>query len=81
MIAILIIVQGYICTITDPNDQNVYIEQNLIKMGIPIDSTGFEFMCQICNANIGERTKHCGDCNRCVAVFDHHCKWLNNCIG
>ncbi|CAD6186320.1 unnamed protein product [Caenorhabditis auriculariae] len=26
-------------------------------------------------------TKHCRRCNFCVEQFDHHCVWLNNCIG
>ncbi|MES1908581.1 MAG: hypothetical protein MHM6MM_001489 [Cercozoa sp. M6MM] len=27
------------------------------------------------------RARHCRDCDTCVAVFDHHCSFLGNCIG
>lgn len=38
--------------------------------------------CHLCNITTrGRRVKHCSICNKCVPRFDHHCKWLNNCIG
>lgn len=27
------------------------------------------------------KSKHCRRCDKCVAGFDHHCAFLNNCIG
>lgn len=37
--------------------------------------------CQYCEAPAAPETKHCFDCNKCIPHFDHHCPWLNTCIG
>ena len=32
--------------------------------------------CTACNLEQPFRAKHCKDCNKCVAQYDHHCPWL-----
>ncbi|KAI3381775.1 hypothetical protein SNEBB_009945 [Seison nebaliae] len=40
-----------------------------------------KYFCDYCQKGAMEKTKHCRVCNKCVPHFDHHCIWLNNCIG
>ena len=38
-------------------------------------------MCADCEIIRTPRSRHCAICNRCVERYDHHCPWINNCIG
>ena len=35
----------------------------------------------MCHVFKPERCHHCSTCNRCVLNMDHHCPWINNCVG
>ena len=37
--------------------------------------------CFACGLSRPMRAKHCRKCGRCVRGFDHHCPWINNCVG
>jgi len=37
--------------------------------------------CFKCSVFKTESIKHCSICDKCCKRFDHHCLWLDNCIG
>jgi palmitoyltransferase len=38
-------------------------------------------ICHKCVARKPDRAHHCSICKRCVLKMDHHCPWVNNCVG
>lgn len=45
-----------------------------------IDKNRLDF-CSFCDAKRLIGSHHCRKCGRCTEEFDHHCEYLNNCIG
>jgi len=37
--------------------------------------------CRTCNIVKPMRAHHCSICKRCVLKMDHHCPWVNSCVG
>mmetsp|Transcript_16425 Transcript_16425/g.42652 ORF Transcript_16425/g.42652 Transcript_16425/m.42652 type:complete len:475 (+) Transcript_16425:166-1590(+) len=89
-IGFTVVVLMLLCTWLDPADPAV---RKMRREGIPRRrgrddlnrSTRQKVIendeCFLCETTVGLKAKHCGSCNKCVVGFDHHCVWLNNCVG
>lgn len=39
------------------------------------------YKCPKCCSIKPQRAHHCSICKRCIRKMDHHCPWVNNCVG
>ncbi|KAJ2041806.1 hypothetical protein GGI08_006972 [Coemansia sp. S2] len=62
---------------TKDSVRDIYFKQT---WGVPVvdPTTG---LCRVCCVQAGPGTRHCKRCNKCVVGLDHHCRWLNTCVG
>jgi hypothetical protein len=63
---------------TDPGYIKKPASMDFFKMLQEFDPV---LLCPDCEVIRTDRSRHCSICNKCVERFDHHCPWINNCVG
>ena len=67
------------CILTRPGWPGHHLtEADEEEVGAP---ARFKRFCKKCECPKPARTHHCSVCRRCVMKMDHHCPWVNNCVG
>lgn len=66
------------CVFTNPGTLNSDLDSDLL---ISLISDSPFSKCMQCTTLRPYRTHHCHTCKFCVLSMDHHCPWVNNCIG
>jgi hypothetical protein len=66
------------------NKQNKSLEKHMQRIGLHLltrNPHGQVRVCFTCKIIKPDRAYHCKKCAKCILKRDHHCPWLNTCIG
>jgi hypothetical protein len=75
-VLLAVIIGDYIyLTCTDP------VDDLLLGIGKGYKLSETKYCKEGCYTLVHKSSYHCHSCDRCSEKFDHHCKYLNNCIG
>jgi hypothetical protein len=84
----VIAVVNYQATVVDTEDPIITYQKLAKQAGEEFNTNNaakgggdIHMWCTLCSCYVNESTKHCARCNRCSLGFDHHCNWLNTCVG
>ncbi|XP_062092037.1 probable protein S-acyltransferase 15 isoform X2 [Humulus lupulus] len=69
-----------VCVLTDPGHVPPSYAPDVEQSGISDEETKAK-ICDRCSTYKPPRAHHCRVCRRCVLRMDHHCLWVNNCVG
>ncbi|KAJ5791362.1 uncharacterized protein N7518_008373 [Penicillium psychrosexuale] len=67
---------GYVPKVSSRNQQREVVKELFDQW--KFDEENF---CIPCMTRKPLRSRHCRRCGRCVAKHDHHCPWIDNCVG
>ena len=85
IIYFLVLISLYSFYLGCANDPGIINKKNYkimkLKYNIPTLYGEEKFECKKCGISKIPRSKHCNICNICIEKFDHHCVWVNQCIG
>ncbi|XP_060596193.1 palmitoyltransferase ZDHHC15B-like isoform X2 [Ruditapes philippinarum] len=70
-------------------ENNEEVQKNILidfarNSNLPVQNrthSGAPRYCEKCKCIKPDRCHHCSVCGTCVLKMDHHCPWVNNCVG
>jgi palmitoyltransferase ZDHHC9/14/18 len=62
--------------------QAATLTENTLEIDVTLNGKPYTTkFCVTCHHRRQPRTKHCNTCGVCVRDYDHHCAFINSCIG
>lgn len=96
-VVLMMLISHLRCMLTNPGTARDYLDKDLIRAmrqefartnaDMPSRDVGAwppgqqKWWCTKCDTFRPKHTHHCSTCGCCVLEMDHHCPWVNNCVG